>query len=148
MALSSLYFLTGIMVGPLFLPFLPLDYQSCLPSPLLYAWRPLLQLPDLTFHAPSVKNRFFPIACSSLTHFPRLDSIGHHPTSGSVQERIHDLSDLISSWPTCFSPWEFIFDYLLFRITHVSGVFFIQTLILAQYFYCCFVFRHLLRCRT
>ena len=44
-----------------------------------------------------------------------------------------------------FSPREFVFDYLPFLITQISGVFFIQTLILAQYFYCCFVFRHPLR---
>ncbi|MFP6725085.1 MAG: hypothetical protein VCF25_33170, partial [Candidatus Poribacteria bacterium] len=47
---------------------------------------------------------------------------------------------------TCFfKPREFVFDYLPFLITHITGVFFIHTMILAQYSYFCLVFRHPLR---
>ena len=61
MVLSGLYFLAGIIAfKPLFLSSLPPDYQSPLPW-FLYAWRPLLQLPDLTFYQSSAKDR-----CSSI----------------------------------------------------------------------------------
>ena len=57
------------------------DYQSSLPW-LFSALRPRLQLPNLTFHQPSAKDRFSSMAWSNQTHFPRgksLGSIGHQP---------------------------------------------------------------------
>ena len=149
MTLSGLYFLAGIIVGPLVLLFLPPDYQSSLPWP-LYALHPLLQLPDLTFYQSSAKDRFSSMAWSSPTHFARGES---HWAALAINPLLwkckipHSLplwSDIFLG-DLFFSPRECVFDYLPFRITQISGVFFIQTLILAQYFYCCFVFRHPLR---
>ena len=107
-------------------------------------------LPDLTFHQSSAKDRFSSMAWSSPTHFARG---GSHWTAWAINpllwkcKRPHSppLWSEIFLGDLFFSPSEFVFDYLPFRITQISGVFFIQTLILAQYFYCCFVFRHSLR---
>ena len=44
-----------------------------------------------------------------------------------------------------FSPREFVFDYFPFLITHITRVFFIHTMILAQYSYFFLVFRHPLK---
>ena len=149
MALSGLYFWAGIIVGPLVLSFLLPDYQSSLPRP-LYALRPLLQLSDLTFHASSAKDGFSSMTWSSQTHFARGESYcaawALNPHLWKCK-RPHSLPlwSAIFWGDLFFSPWEFVFDYLPFRITQISGVFFIQTLILAQYFYCCFVSRHPLK---
>ena len=149
MALSGLYFLAGIIVGPLVLLFLPPDYQSSLPWP-LYALHPLLQLRDLTFYQSSAKDRFSSMAWSSPNDFPPWEShwdvLTINPSSESVKGHIHHLSDLLcflGGLFFCRGNSSLIISHSL--ITQISGVFFIQTLILAQYFYCCFVFRHPLR---
>ena len=143
MVLSGLYFLAGIIVGP------PPDYQSSLPWP-LYALHPLLQLPDLTFYQSSAKDRFSSMAWSSPTHFARGES---HWAALAINPLLWKckIPHSLPLWSEIFlgdlffSPRECVFDYLPFRITQISGVFFIQTLILAQYFYCCFVSRHPLK---
>ena len=151
MVLSSLYFLAGIIVSPLFCRFYRLTINYPCPGFFMPCAR-FSNLPDLTFHQSSAKDRFSSITWSNQIHFSRGES---HWTAWTINpllwkcKRPHSppLWSAIFLGDLFFLPWEFVFDYLPFRITQTSRVFFIQTLILAQYFYCCFVFRPSLRRR-
>ena len=84
---------------------------------------------------------------SSHTHFSRRESHWEALAMNTLlcQCKIPyspPLLSHISLGDLFFSPREFIFDYPPFLITHLTRVFFIQTMILAQYSYFCLVFRY------